>query len=72
MAGGIAARLLADFGPVRNRAFPDKAPEIDQLHQSMSVGVEEGLKAFSEDLRRELQMASRFVESGFDVKQALG
>lgn len=72
VAGGILQRLNRSFGPLRGGAFPKSAPDLRELNETMQAGVQDGLDELASALKAESAIAARLVESGFDVRKALG
>lgn len=66
VAGGIARQLLLEVGPMNDsNAFPDKAPKAEILEKAIARGINEGLAALGQQLRRETSLALKLVEEKF-------
>jgi hypothetical protein len=72
VAGGILQRLNRSFGPLHGGAFPKSAPDLREFHEEMQAGVQDGINELTSALKAESGMVARFVESGFNVRKAIG
>jgi hypothetical protein len=64
VAGGIIRQLMREVGPANTKArFPDKAPSDAMLDRAISAGIEEGFSAFTEQLRSESSLLTKFMGS---------
>lgn len=72
VAGGILKQLLKDVGPLSQKAaFPQKPISDEQLKRSITLGIDAGLSALGEQMRGEADLASKLVDSGFQVSAIL-
>lgn len=66
VAGGITRQLLLDVGPMNERnAFPEHAPSPQALEKAIEKGINDGLAALGQQLRRETSLALKLVEEKF-------
>lgn len=66
VAGGILRQLLQQVGSHNpNLRFPEKPPKNELLERAIDKGIEEGLSAFTEQLKSEASIAIKLVDKNF-------
>jgi hypothetical protein len=69
LAGGILQELSQTLGVhSKNAVFPTRPPSAKAFDKALDTGIERGLKALAQQLKRETAELSPLLESGFNLQ----